>query len=119
MSEKIISKSFDVPDETRPFAAHGYAEVLQLNGHTVLRGTFEPGWRWSSDVKPIAGTDLCETEHFGYILSGQMTVQMADGTEITGEPGMVALIPPGHDAWVLGNEPCVFLDWGSVANYAK
>ncbi len=119
MSDKIIRKTFDRPDEVRPFAGHGHADVLGLNDHTVLRGTFEPGWRWSNDVRPIAGTDLCETAHFGYVLSGRMALVMADGTESEVGPGTVALIPPGHDAWVVGHEPCVFLDWGSVANYAR
>lgn len=80
---------------------------------------FEPGWRWSDDVKPIAKTDLCEISHLGYCLSGQMTVRMGDGTEAEIHAGDVFAIPPGHDAEVVGDEPCVMLDFGEATEYAK
>ena len=115
----IEAKSFDSPDETRTFAGHGHAEVIQLHGQTVLRSVFEPGWHWKDDVAPIAGTDTCQTHHFGYCVSGQMKVLMDDGTELMIGPGQVAEIMPGHDAEVVGDETCVFIDWGDVTKYAK
>ena len=115
----IESKSFDSPDEVRQFHAHGEAHVVNLDGRTVIKSTFEPGWRWSNDVKPIAGTDSCQTRHFGYMESGEMKVVMDDGTELTARPGELVVIEPGHDAEVVGSDPCVFVDFGDVSNYAK
>jgi hypothetical protein len=112
-------RSFDKPDETRPFQGKGMADVVNLAGRPVLRGTFEPGWRWSTNVKPIAKTELCETSHFGYVLEGRMRVHMADGSEQEMVPGEVVAIRPGHDAEVVGNENCVFLDFGEITEYAK
>ena len=82
-------KSFDTPDEVRPFEGNGEAAVLNIGGRVVGRGTFEPGWRWSENVKPIAGTDTCQVSHLGYILSGRMGVRMDDGTEGEAGPGDV------------------------------
>ena len=107
------------PDETRMFAAHGHADVVDLGGHAVLLGTFEPGWRWSEDVKPIAKTDSCQAPHMMYCLSGRMGIRMEDGTEAEIGPGDVATIAPGHDAWVVGDEACVAVDFGGYAQYAK
>lgn len=116
----IEAKGFGAPDETRPFAAHGRMEIVNVGGLTVGRGTFEPGWRWSSDVKPIAKTEDCQAAHAGYIISGRMAVKMRDGTESEAGPGSVVVIAPGHDAWTVGSEPCVFVDFGaSVGQYAK
>jgi quercetin dioxygenase-like cupin family protein len=115
----IEVKSLDTPDETRPFADKGQAEVVNMGNGTVLRGTYEPGWRWSDHVKPIAQTDSCESPHFLYALSGRMHVVMNDGTEGEIGPGDVARIEPGHDAWVVGDEPCVAIDFGPSAAYAK
>jgi hypothetical protein len=112
------TRSIDKPDESRPFKGHGHMDVVTLGDFTLGRGVFEPGWRWSNDIKPIAGTDSCQTRHAGYCLSGQMTVRLDDGTEITVGPGDVVLIEPGHDAWTVGDEACVLLDTG-VAAYAK
>ena len=112
-------KTFDNPDETRMFAGNGMADVVQLAGRPVARGTFEPGWRWSTSVKPIAGTDSCEVSHLGYILEGRMRILMNDGSAQELTPGEVVAIPPGHDAEVLGADNCVFLDFGEVAEYAK
>jgi hypothetical protein len=94
-------------------------EVVNIGGGVVGRVKLEPGWRWSNDVKPIANTDLCQAHHFMYQISGRMHVVMADGTEMESGPGDVAIIPPGHDAWVVGDEPVVGVDWGGAANYAK
>ena len=115
----LDAKSFDQPDETRPFQAHGRMEIVHVGGLTVGRGTFEPGWKWSADVKPIANTPSCQARHVGYIISGSMTVRMDDGTQAEAGPGEVVTIEPGHDAWVGGAEPCVFVDFGtSVSTYA-
>ena len=115
----IEVKTFDSPDETRQFEGKGHADVVQLAGRTIGRGTFEPGWRWSENVKPIAGTDSCEVSHLGYMVSGRMKVIMDDGAENEAGPGDVIAIPPGHDAEVVGDEPCVFLDFGEFGDYAK
>lgn len=115
----IEVKSLDSPDETRPFAGHGQADMVEVAGRKVGRGTFEPGWRWSQDVKPIAGTDSCEISHLGYVLSGHMHVKMDDGSEAEVGPGDAVALPPGHDAWTVGDEPCVMVDFGEIEEYAK
>lgn len=114
-------RSLDRPDEVRPFeGGMGQAQVVTMSGGVVvLKGTFRPGWRWSSHVKPIAGTDSCQAHHVGYVLSGRMTARMNDGEEITFGPGDVFHIPPGHDAWVEGDEDCVAIDFGGSEDYAK
>jgi quercetin dioxygenase-like cupin family protein len=106
--------------ETRPFAGHsGEIQVVETDGGAVGRATFKPGWRWSQNVKPLAGTDSCQAAHMGYVISGQMTVQMDDGTKEQFGPGDVMIAPPGHDAWVDGDQACVVIDWQGVADYAK
>jgi hypothetical protein len=115
----IEIKNFDSPDEVRPFEGNGEAKVLRIGGQTVGRGTFEPGWRWSENVKPIAGTDSCQVSHLGYVLSGRMKVTMDDGSEGEVGPGDVCAIPPGHDAVVVGDEPCEMVDFGEFGDYAK
>ena len=112
-------KTFDKPDETRMFQGNGMADMVMIAGRPVLRGTFEPGWRWSANVKPIAGTDTCQVSHLGYCMQGRMRVLMNDGSEQEITPGQIIAIPPGHDAEVVGNESCVFLDFGEIAEYAK
>jgi hypothetical protein len=112
-------KSFDSPDETRPFEGKGQAEVVELGGRTVLRSTYEPGWRWSENIKPIAKTDSCQVHHLGYFVSGRMKISMDDGTEFEVGPGEVCEIPPGHDAEVIGDESAQFVDFGEVAGFAK
>jgi quercetin dioxygenase-like cupin family protein len=114
-----VIKSVKSPDSTRPFAAKGNAAVFDVEGRTVLYTTFEPGWRWSEHVKPIAGTDSCQTNHLGYVLSGRMHVVMDDGTEGEVGPGEIFAIPPGHDAWTVGDESVVAVDFGQVEHYAK
>jgi len=114
----LEAKNIDQPHESRPFQAHGHMDVVTLGDFTLGKGTFEPGWRWSEDVKPIAGTESCQVRHTGICVSGSMTVRMDDGTEATVGPGDVVVIEPGHDAWVVGEEACVLYDTG-VAAYAK
>jgi Cupin domain len=115
----IEVKRFDAPDEVRAFEGRGKADVVVVGGHTVGRGVFEPGWRWSENVKPIAGTDSCRVSHLGYCVSGRMRIWMDDGGEAEIGPGDTVAIPPGHDAEVVGGEPCVFLDFGEFGAYAK
>jgi hypothetical protein len=115
----VASKTFDKPDETRMFETNGHVEMITLAGRSVGRGTFEPGWRWSNDVKPIAGTDSCQVSHLGYVMSGRMRITMDDGTTQDLAPGDVFAIAPGHDAEVLGDESCVSLDFGEIGDYAR
>ena len=118
MAGKAEQKSFKTPDETRTFP-HGTLDVLQIGGAEIGRLTLQPGWRWSSDVKPIAGTDLCEAPHFQYHLQGTLHVVMADGAEFDAGPGDVTALPQGHDAWVVGDEAVVVVDWFGARNYAR
>lgn len=115
---KLESKSLDQPDETRP-VDKGSVQIVELDGATVMRTTFEPGWRWSECVKPMVGTESCEVHHVGYVISGRMHIRMDDGQELEIGPGDVLQIPPGHDAWIVGDEPYVGLDFKGGAEYAK
>jgi len=116
---KMLIQRFSSPDETRPFIDKGRLEVLRVGDGIVGRGIFEPGWRWSKHVKPIAQTASCEAAHSGYVLSGRMRILMDDGQESEIAPGDYVTIPPGHDAWTVGNEPCVLLDVTGYADYAR
>jgi hypothetical protein len=111
-------KSFESPDETRDFP-NGRAEILSIGGGEVGRMVFEPGWRWSNDVKPIANTDSCKAPHFQYHVAGKLAIRMDDGTEMIAGPGDITSLPSGHDAWVVGDEPVVVVDWYGASNYAK
>jgi mannose-6-phosphate isomerase-like protein (cupin superfamily) len=114
----IPSANFDKPDEVRTFEK-GEMQVVTVDGRTVGRVTFRPGWRWSTCIKPIAGTDSCQAAHFGYVLSGAMNIHMDDGSELEVKAGDVFAIPPGHDADVPGPEACVMVDFGEIGDYAK
>jgi quercetin dioxygenase-like cupin family protein len=111
-------KSFTEPDETRAFP-HGRLDLVEVAGTQIGRITAQPGWRWSEHVKPIAGTELCEAPHFQYHVQGTLRVRMADGTEFDVHAGEVVALPEGHDAWVVGDEPVVVVDWWGASNYAK
>lgn len=116
----LVRKSLDSPDETRPFEeSKGKLELVNSEGGSVGRATFEPGWQWSKHVKPIAHTESCQASHVGYCLSGHMHVVMDDGDQADIGPGEFMEIAPGHDAWVVGKEPCVMIDWQGFADYAK
>ncbi|MHA7959992.1 cupin domain-containing protein [Streptomyces sp. L500] len=116
----LVRKSFESPEEVRPFEDDkGRMELVNLGTGPVGRATFEPGWHWSEHVKPIAGTDSCQASHAAYVVSGRMKVVMDDGEEAEFGPGDCMICPPGHDAWVLGDAPCVMVDWQGVATYAK
>jgi hypothetical protein len=116
--EKTEHRSLAAPDETRAFP-HGRAEILNVGDGQVGRLVFEPGWRWSVDVKPIAGTDSCLAPHFQYHLCGRLAIRMDDGAEFTAGPGDVTCLPAGHDAWVVGDEAVVTVDWSGASGYAK
>jgi hypothetical protein len=111
-------KSFSSPSETREFP-NGRAEILEMGGAEIGRLVLEPGWRWSNDVKPIAGTDSCEAPHFQYHVSGELAIRMDDGTELVARAGDLTSLPSGHDAWVIGDEPVVVVDFFGASNYAK
>jgi hypothetical protein len=113
------ARDFDSPDEVREFEGKGRALVVNIGGQVVGRGTFEPGWKWSTNVKPIAGTDSCQVSHLGYVISGRMKIYMDDGSEVEIGPGQVVAIPPGHDAEVVGGESCEMVDFGEFGDYAK
>jgi mannose-6-phosphate isomerase-like protein (cupin superfamily) len=115
---KFDARSHDSPDETRS-PAKTRVEVVRLEGYTIGRFNFEPGWRWSECIKLVVGTDSCENSHVGYVVSGEITVRLEDGTQKTLRPGESYTIPPGHDAWVEGSQPFVGIEVMSAEQYAK
>src|SRR4051795_8794925 len=106
----IESRDFNSPDETRK-PDKTQVDVVRMGGATAARMTFEPGWSWSECVKPVAGTESCEVAHKWYVVSGRMKMKMNDGTELEWRAGDVGVVPAGHDAWVVGDEPFVFIDF--------
>jgi hypothetical protein len=111
-------KTFTAPDEVREFP-NGRAEIVKVGDAEIGRLVFEPGWRWSNDVKPIANTDSCVAPHFQYHVSGRLAIRMDDGHEFIAGAGDVTSLPSGHDAWVVGDEPVVVVDWFGASNYAR
>jgi hypothetical protein len=116
--EKAEWKGFGKADEVRTFPK-GRLELVTIGGATIGRATLEPGWRWSTSVRPIVNTKSCEAPHFQYHLSGTLKVVMDDGTEFVCRPGDVSILPSGHDAWVVGDEPVVLVDFQGMVEYAK
>jgi hypothetical protein len=116
--KKMEAKSMNRPDEVRSFDK-GKVELVKIGGATVGRAIFQPGWKWSESVKPLVKTKSCEAPHFQYHVSGTLRVKMDDGTEIDLKAGDVSLLPTGHDAWVVGNEPVVVVDFQGMIDYAK
>jgi hypothetical protein len=110
MTGKAEQKSFGTPDETRTFE-RGALDLLRIGGADIGRLTLQHGWRWSDHVRPLAGTQLCEAPHFQYHVRGTLHIVMDDGTEFEARPGDVTALPQGHDAWVVGDEPVVVVDW--------
>lgn len=108
------SKNLDEPHERREMD-HGSLEIVNLSGATIVRGVLQPGWRWSTDIAPAAGTSSCEVAHTGVILSGRFHVRMDDGRELDLGPGDAHVVSPGHDAWVVGDEPCVVIDFAPAS----
>ena len=115
----IEIKGFGSPEDKRPFVDKGAGLVVTLGGTTVIKGTFEPGWHWTEHVGPIAGTATCRSPHLLYVLSGRMAIRMDDGTEGEFGPDEAVRIEPGHDAWVVGEAPCVLVDFGAAPSYAQ
>jgi hypothetical protein len=111
-------KRFGKPDEVRTFPK-GRIELVKIGGSTIGRAIFEPGWRWSTSVQPLAKTKSCEAPHFQYHVYGVLMVKMDDGTELECKPGDVSFLPAGHDAWVVGDEPAIVVDFHGMVDYAK
>ena len=105
----LAAKNLDTPDQKRSFT-HGDMNVVTVAGATIVRAVLNPGWRWSTDVKPGAGTGSCQVSHTGYVISGRFAVRMDDGTEAEFGPGDAHVVSAGHDAWVVGDETCVIID---------
>lgn len=118
INAETLLKSFDSPDEVRVFEK-GRFELLHLGPMIVGRATYEPGWKWSEHVGPSAGTPLCEVEHVGLVISGRAAVRMRDGTQRVLEVGAAFYVPPGHDSWVVGEEPYVSLHLMGAERYAS
>ena len=116
--EKAEIKTFAKPDEVREFPK-GRLELIKIGGATIGRAVFQPGWKWSTSVQPLVNTKSCEAPHFQYHVSGRLAIRMDDGTEFIAGPGDITSLPSGHDAWVVGDEPVVVVDWFGASNYAK
>lgn len=114
----MVKKSTNQPDETRRFDK-GRIDVTNVGDTSIGRATFEPGWKWSTSVKPIVQTNSCQINHTMYVISGKMHVRMDDGSEQEFGPGDTGIVPPGHDAWVVGNETFVGVDFTGAKSYAK
>ena len=118
-TQPLEQLSFDQPHEVRE-GDKWRLELLNLAGGAQIgRITVQPGWRWSQHVRPMAGTDLCQAPHQQYQVSGRIHVVLEDGTELESGPGEVTSLPPGHDAWVVGSEPVVAIDWQGASIWAK
>jgi mannose-6-phosphate isomerase-like protein (cupin superfamily) len=109
--------NFDQPTEVRTFA-RGRFELYEIGPMTIGRATYEPGWKWSSDVGAASGESLCQVEHVGLVVEGRAAVKMEDGTERVMGPGDFFYVPPGHDSWVVGDEPYVSLHFMGGESYA-
>ena len=116
--DKAELKNFDKPDEVREFPK-GKLELVKIGNATIGKATFQPGWKWSSSLQPLVKTKTCEAPHFQYHVSGLLAVKMDDGTTLECRPGEVSLLPMGHDAWVVGDEPAVVIDFQGMIDYAK
>jgi len=117
MTGEAELKRFESPDEAREFP-EGRLELIKVGGATIGRAVFEPGWRWATSVQPIVKTSSCEAPHFQYHVSGVLRIRMDDGTEFDCRPGDVSLLPSGHDAWVVGDEVAVVVDFQGMLDYA-
>lgn len=115
----VILRRFEKPDEVREFDKEKF-EIVQLGGMTIGRASYEPGWKWSTHVGPVAGTPLCEVEHVGMVVSGRAMAALSDGTEIELVPGALFYVPPvAHDSWVIGDEPYVSIHFLGADHYTK
>lgn len=119
MFNETLLKRFDAPDETREFEL-GKFEIVKIGGMTIGRATYQPGWKWSQHVAPLAGTRLCELPHIGLVLEGQATVAIEGQDVITMTPGTLFEVPAlPHDSWVVGDQPYVSLHFMGAEAYAK
>jgi hypothetical protein len=116
-TEKAELRNFGVPDEVREFPK-GRLELINIGGATIGRAVFDPGWRWATSVQPIAKTSSCEAPHFQYHVAGTLRIRMDDGSEFDCRPGDVSLLPSGHDAWVIGDEAAIVVDFQGMLDYA-
>ena len=116
--QQVEQRDFARSDEVRTFE-RGYAEILRIGGMEIGRLVFQPGWRWSEHLKPLVGTDLCEAPHFQYHVAGTLRIRTEDGQEFDATPGQVTSLPAGHDAWVVGDEDVVVVDWFGASHYAE
>jgi class 3 adenylate cyclase len=115
---QLRRKRFDHPDEVRT-VEKARIDLVELGELAIGRAVFEPGWRWSQHVKPIVGTESCQVHHIGYVVSGHLHIEMTDGATMDVMGGDAFEIPPGHDAWVIGDEPWVSVDWAGRRLFAK
>ena len=115
----IEINDFSSPDEVRSPDPHVTVDVVKIAGGEVGRYTFQPGWRWSEHIKPVVGGDSCQTDHVGYVVSGTLAAQSDDGSTGEATAGCVYRIGPGHDGWVVGDEPVVVVEFQGAATYAK
>jgi hypothetical protein len=118
VAEAAELKNFGKPDEVREFPK-GRVELINIGGATIGRAVFDPGWRWSTSVQPLAKTSSCEAPHFQYHVSGILRIRMDDGAEFDCKPGDVSLLPSGHDAWTVGDEAAVVVDFQGMLDYAR
>jgi len=116
--DKMEVKNLNSPEEARTFDK-GRLDLVKIGGRVIGRATLQPGWKWSTSVKPLVNTKSCEAPHFQYHVSGTLRVRMDDGTERDLKAGDVSLLSAGHDAWVIGNEPVVVIDFQGMIDYAK
>lgn len=114
----LAARNLDAPDELREFG-HGSMAVVEVAGVVVGRVVFQPGWRWSQHVRPVAGTESCQVRHVGVILSGRLAIRMDDGAEAVAGAGDVVVVSQGHDGWVVGDESCVMLELAGPGSYAR
>ena len=115
----IDVRTFRNPDESRVFDK-GRLAIVTLGDVTIARTIAEPGWRWSEHIRPLAGTTSCQVHHLGFVVRGRIRVQMDDGTAQEMGPEDIYDIPPGHDAWVVGDEDAEIFDWaGGMGTFAK
>ena len=115
---EVILKHFEQPDEMRTFDK-GKFEIVNIGGMTIGRATYQPGWKWSIDVGAAMGMKSCSVEHVGMVISGRATAAMDDGRVIEMKPGDIFYIAPGHDSWVVGDEPYVSVHLMGAGDYAK
>jgi hypothetical protein len=117
-ASKAVVKAFAAADDVREFPK-GRLELVNIGGAVIGRAVFEPGWRWSTSVQPLVNTRSCEAPHFQYHVSGVLRIRMDDGSELDCKPGDVSLLPSGHDAWVVGDEPAVVVDFQGMIDFAR